>query len=162
MCDVQYYLAASLHPETMTMKTSNVCCCFAIFQGYEGVLCGSCADGYGHFANGECQKCKNKGFAIFGMFLVFIIALMSVLMEIFLAIWGHQSMPSQEPEAAGRQNNGIDGASTSQHTNHHDASPRDIQPPSVQQKNEAVEKAMEVFKVSLHLAAKQLEVPPLH
>ena len=27
-------------------------------DGYEGVLCGSCSDGYGHAADGKCKKCS--------------------------------------------------------------------------------------------------------
>ena len=29
-------------------------------EGYEGVLCGSCVDGYGHTADGKCKKCNES------------------------------------------------------------------------------------------------------
>lgn len=39
-------------------------------QGYQGVLCGSCSPGYGHFEGGECMKCKGKKLTILFISLV--------------------------------------------------------------------------------------------
>lgn len=104
-----------------------------MYQGYKGVLCGSCDNNYGHVLNGECQTCK--GLETGRILGVFLVALVSILVEIFWSFWGHQYVSPHEPQAA-------EGCPVA---------PGDVDdrtPPSAQLRDEAAEKAMEVFKVS--------------
>lgn len=54
-------------------------------EGYQGVLCGSCKEGYGHFAGGECVKCaESRGTSAFVVFLLVLWVFFVILFNIFL------------------------------------------------------------------------------
>ena len=73
------------------------------------------------------------------MVFIFFVALLFLVLNIVLAFWSHQVVPVQGSEAADLSTHPDDDASTSYQWSH---------PALVQERNQAVEKAMEVVKVS--------------
>lgn len=45
---------------------------YTSLQGYEDILCGSCAPGYGKVRSLECVKCQGKSSSLLGLVLVSI------------------------------------------------------------------------------------------
>ena len=56
-------------------------------KGYQGVLCGTCAKGYGHSATGECRKC-NQSLAVARVATVLTVVLLYLVLsgKVFLGV----------------------------------------------------------------------------
>lgn len=55
-------------------------------QGYQGVLCGSCEESYGHLPGGQCVECKSGTSTIAWMVLSFILLVISISFQVVPAI----------------------------------------------------------------------------
>lgn len=55
-------------------------------QGYKGILCGSCEEGYGHFSGGECKKCQSSSITTWIVALVAIWSALLVSFEIINSV----------------------------------------------------------------------------
>ena len=56
-------------------------------EGYEGELCGSCSDGYGHTADGKCKKCSDNYGESLGIAVVLVIvAILSMGLKVYLGV----------------------------------------------------------------------------